>query len=199
MKQKNEYKKASLGYGPWKEGAGQRLTTAAINEKVPVYVLWSPQNEACCVGPKTTPVPGIVLGRIITTRGTLPDHPRVSMKTIAWDGKLFMALNTGLLVVRESEFDLWYRREKAKGRWPSQLSRLKKSGRPSKRNEALINTIKVAMGEKISIAALRRRLLASGHSAVPSQDTLERLVDELYRETGDAIFLRNKRLRRKRS
>jgi hypothetical protein len=50
--------------------------------------------------------------------------------------------------------------------------------------------------EVITIAELRQ-LVASGLSNVPSEDTLARLVDQLYRETGNVKFLRRQRDRRK--
>ncbi len=56
----------------------------------------------------------------------------------------------------------------------------------------------VAMRErKTSIPRLRRHLLELGHSDVPSEDTLARLVDELYTETGEPAFRRAKRSRQK--
>jgi len=42
-------------------------------------------------------------------------------------------------------------------------------------------------------------LVASGHSEVPSQDTLARLVDHLHSETGEAGLLRITRVRRKQT
>ena len=134
-------------------------------------------------------------------RGSLPDHPRASMKAAGGDGKLFRSLNTGLLLVRRSEFDVWYQRERAKNRWPSQRSTSKqRDGRPSVQTDELRTAVINAMRErKTSIAALRRRLVGSGRADIPSLDTLERLVDQLYRETGEAEFFRMKRARRKRT
>jgi hypothetical protein len=50
---------------------------------------------------------------------------------------------------------------------------------------------------KVTIAELRRRLVRSGRTDAPSEDTLARVVDELYCETGDAVFRRPKRAPRK--
>jgi hypothetical protein len=52
---------------------------------------------------------------------------------------------------------------------------------------------------KDPISALHRMLVASGHSEVPSQDTLARLVYHLHNETGEAGFFRITRVRRKQT
>jgi hypothetical protein len=185
-------------FGPWKERAGQHLTLAALNEQIPIYVFGRPQVEAGRPRPEMTQVPGAVLGRLIKIRSSFPDHPRASMKAVGGNGELYRALNTGVLIVRTSDFDAWYRRERQKGRWPSQRSRLKKEGRPSRQTDELRNAVTAIVREgKISIAELRRRLIASGRTDIPSEDTLARAVDQLYRETGEAIFRRPKRARRK--
>jgi hypothetical protein len=199
QKFKWQYRKASVGFGPWKEKAGQCLRSAAIDGKVHVYVFGTPQSEIGDLSPEITPVPAAVLHRLIPMRGSLPDHPRASMKAAGGDGKLFRSLNTGLLLVRRSEFDAWCQRERAKHRWPSQRSTSKqRDGRPSVQTDELRTAVINAMRErKTSIAALRRRLVGSGRADIPSLDTLERLVDQLYRETGEAEFFRMKRARRK--
>jgi hypothetical protein len=200
QKFKRKYKKASIGFGPWRQEAARRLTMAAINGKVPAYVFGSPQVDTGRPGPEMTLVPKLVLGQLILIRGSLPDHPRVSMKSAGGDGKLYRALNTGLLLVRQREFEAWYRRERSKGRWHSQQSRSRAvQGRPSKQTEALRNAISNIMREGASsIAELRRRLIDSGRNDVPSPDTLGRLVDKLFAETGEREFLRIKRARRNR-
>jgi hypothetical protein len=188
----------SVTFGPWKEKAGQCLTLAAVNEQIPVYVFGQPQAEAGRPGPELTRVPGAVLKRLIKPRGCLPDHPRVSMRAVENDGQLFRALNTGLLIVRKSEFDAWYQREHRKGKWPSQRGKSKKEGRPSHQTDGLRNAVAAIMqAGKITIAELRRRLVSSGRTDVPSEDTLARVVDELYRETGEARFRRHRRGRAK--
>lgn len=118
------------------------------------------------------------------------------MRAVEKDGQLFRALNTGLLIVRKSEFDAWYQREHRKGKWPSQRGKSKKEGRPSHQTDGLRNAVAAIMQEgKITIAELRRRLVSSGRTDVPSEDTLARVVDELYRETGEARFRRHRRAR----
>lgn len=72
----------------------------------------------------------------------------------------------------------------------------KKEGRPSQQTDGLRNAVAAIMQEgKITTAELRRRLVSSGRTDVPSEDTLARVVDELYRETGEARFRRRKRAR----
>src|SRR2546430_202195 len=83
-------KRASIGFGPWREQAGQCLTAAVKNGRLAVYVFAEPQalfkSRALArrspqeLEPVTVPVS--VLARLSTTRGSLPDHPiRPSIKT----------------------------------------------------------------------------------------------------------------------
>ena len=140
------------------------------------------------IEPVAVPVP--VVKRLIASRGSLPDHPiRPSMQTAKGNEKLYALLVVGSLVVRASDFDVWYQSERAKGRWPSQRSKEKKNGRPTRQTEALGNAVLALVNDlkwngKDGITTLHRLLVASGRSDVPSQDTLARLVDHLYRETG---------------
>jgi hypothetical protein len=199
---KPEHKRGgSLGFGPWKEEAGKLLRTAATEGKLPVYISGVSQPTINNSDPQPVVLPTAVLSRMIPTRGGLSDHPiRISLKIAGGDQKIMKLLQVGLLLVRAEEFNKWYRLERAKGKWPSQRSRLKRrEGRPSKLTDALKKAIFAAMREqKISIAELRRRLVASGRTDVPSLDTLERMVDQLYRETGEPVLRRTRRFRRKR-
>ena len=122
--------KASIGFGPWREQAGQRLTAAVKKGRLAVYVFAEPQalfkRRALAqrspqeLEPVTVPVS--VVARLISTRGSLPDHPiRPTIKTAEGDA-------VGVLVIRASDFDVWYRSDRAKGKWPSQRSRLKLGG-----------------------------------------------------------------------
>lgn len=209
---KHTSQKASVGFGPWREQAGQNLRAAAVNGELAIYVVAKPKvpskNRALTRRSpgETEPavVPLNVLKRLPTSRGGLPDHPiRPSIKTAEGNEMLFALLTVGLLVVRESDFDVWYRSERAKGKWASQRSRSKsRNGRPTKQTEALKNVIlaRVRAGEwsgKNSITMLHRLLVDSGRSDVPSPDTLARLVDQLFGETGEPELLRIVRVRRK--
>jgi hypothetical protein len=149
----------SVGFGPWKEKAGRCLALAGVTEAISIYVFGYPQAETGRPGPEIMRVPGAVLSRLIKVRGTFPDHPRASMKAVAGNGELYRAINTGLLVVRRTEIDVWYRQERGKGRWPSQHHRLKKQGRPSQQTEVLKNAVTTVVQEgRITVAELRRRL-----------------------------------------
>jgi hypothetical protein len=204
-------KKASIGFGPRRERAGQCLTAAVTKGKLAVYVLAEPraiENRALARrsprewAPVT--VPASVLARLRTTRGSLPDHAiRPSIKTAEGDVKLLGLLTVGVLNIRARDFDAWYRSERAKGKWPSQRSRLKiASGRPTKQVERVRKAVIELVHDgkwsgKASIAKLHRLLIASGGFEVPSPDTLARLVEQLHAETGEAEFFRAKRTRRK--
>jgi hypothetical protein len=211
---KQDYKKLSVGFGPWREKAGRRLRVAAVKGKLVIYVLASPRVRSAdhdLTGvsptkpePEAVPVP--VIKRLILSRGSLPDHSiRPTIKTAEGDEKLFASLASGQLVVQASDFEDWYQSECTRGRWPSQRSKSKVSeGRPTKQTEALRNAVLALIRDhkwngKDPISELQRLLVASGRSEVPSQDTLARLVDHLRSETGEAELLRIPRRRRKQT
>jgi len=118
--------------------------------------------------------------------------------------KLLRLLTLGVLLVRASEFDRWYRSERAKGKWHSQRSRSTAAvGRPAKLSHGIRSAIIALVRDskwsaEDGIAKLRRLLCASGRYDVPSPDTLARVVDELHHETGEPEYFRPKRSRRKR-
>jgi hypothetical protein len=195
-------RKVSLGFGPWVQEAGKRLRAAASEGKVVVYIFVGAQTSESNLDPNPVVLPTVVLSRLIPARESLPDRAiRPSLRIAGGDTKLFRLLQFGVLLVRAKEFSDWYRSERAKGRWPSQRSRRKRTeGRPSKQTESLRNAIKSDMREeKTSIAAARRRLVAMGRSDLPSEDTLARLVDQFYMETGEPEFRRTKRSRRQQT
>jgi hypothetical protein len=211
---KRRFKKTSVGFGPRREQAGQRFRAAAMQGRLVVYVVARPQAPSKnCTLPRRSPVeieplvvPANVLKRLLTSRGGLPDHPlRPSIKTADGNDRLFALLTAGFLVVLESDFIVWYRQERAKGKWASQRSRSKiGNGRPTKQTEGIRNAVLAlvrdgAWSGKASIATLHRLLVTSGRSNVPSVDTLARLANQLHRETGDPGLLRIARATRKRS
>ena len=201
LKRDKKHRNASIGFGPWKEHAGERIRTAAIEGKLQVYVFVSPQSPPSGNDPEPQVLPAKVLERLFAPRQTIPDHAwRPTLKTTGGDQKLLASLLRGILLVRAKEFDRWYRSQRAKGRWPSQRSKVKRpEGRPSVQTEPLRNAILGAMMDcPVNIAALHRHLVDIGHASVPSVDTLSRVVDQLYRETGDPKLRRIKRVRRKR-
>jgi hypothetical protein len=199
---KTTFKKQSIGYGPWREEAGKRLTAAVLNGELTVYCTNSNGQIEDGKDFLTRPtvaavVPVNVLKNLITVRGSLPDHAiRPSKKTTGGDIKLLSLLITGVLVVDARDFDIWYRSERRRHKWPSQQSTTKViKGRPTKQTEALKNAVLrlVYAGNwcrNDGIPKLHRLLASSGRSGVPSPDTLARLVVELHRATGNRNLLR---------
>jgi hypothetical protein len=188
--------KLSVGFGPWRQRAGESITRAAVEGKLRVYVTYESQQPVS--------VPPNVLGRLGTSRGYLRDKAiRLSLKACERDERLFMLLKTGHLVIKKDEFQNWYQTEYKKGKWASQRSRLKpRIGRPTKQSSELRTAILALVNEgawnaRASIKQLKRLLVRRGHDAT-SGDTLARLVDELHGETGDVRLRRAKRVRRKR-
>jgi hypothetical protein len=59
-------KKASIGFGPWREAAGRRLTAAARQGKLAVYVAADAERLAQCV-----PAPRRYSGAIVVPKGVL--------------------------------------------------------------------------------------------------------------------------------
>ena len=210
---KQSYKDVSVGFGRWGEKAGRLLRVAAVKGKLAIYVLAKNQIRSdghdltvdASAKPEPASVPVSVIERLIRSRGSLPDQPiRPSMQTAEGNEKLFAMLTVGLLVVRASDFEDWYHSERAKGRWPSQRTKTKKNGRPTRQTEANENAILALVNDlkwsgKDGIAALHRLLIASGRSDVPSQDTVARLVDQLHAKTGDIKLLRVARVRQKQT
>src|SRR5258705_6360018 len=147
---KRKQKKLSLGFGRWREKSGKRIRTAAVKWKLAIYVLARPEVRseddrlAECSSEKIEPVavPVPVVKRLIASRGSLPDHPiQPSMQTAKGNEKLYALLVVGSLVVRASDFDVWYQSERAKVRWPSQRSKEKKNERTTRQTEALGNAV----------------------------------------------------------
>ena len=190
--------KKTIGFGPRRDYAGQRLTKAALNGELRIYV--ANESEAGELFEHTI-VPVEILKRLITVRETLPDHPiRLSRKIAIENAKLFALLRTGVLVVDETEFKAWYRSGWGKHKWPSQRSSLKaRRGRPTKQSDALRNAILTIVkgGRWHRKDGIRKlgTLLADVHT--PSDDTLERLVIEMSRETGNQALWRKPRKRRR--
>jgi len=211
---KREYNRASIGFGPWRESAAQCFRAAAVDGDLAIYVRAGPQRRSkarhvkqrLSPDPDPVPVPTSVLKRLIRSREGLPDHPiRPTLKTAEGNETLWALLISGVLVVRKSEFLGWYRAERAKGRWASQRASVgRRSGRPTKRTGSLRKAVLAlvwdgAWSGKDSFTKLRRLLLASAHSDVPSADTLARLVRRLHRETGEPELFRRARVKRSRT
>jgi len=199
--------KLSVGFGPQREQAGRIVTAAALKGELTVYLLADSRSgsetRGVGNGANLVVIPQQVLQALLKPRGSLPDHAiRPSLQTAAGDVRLLKALSRDTLVVGASEFDAWYRKERRKGRWPSQHSRSKQIGRPSKQTDALKSAIVALVNDnkwsgKVGLKELHRLLKASGD--VPAPDTLSRLVDRLHRETGMPELRRIKRPRSRRA
>ena len=182
-------------FGPWRVQARKRLTQVAVKGELQVYALTE--------GAVPVPVPKEVLAAIPKPRGGLSDVPyRLTLRKVLDAGgteRLFAILTRGHLALREAEFAAWYRGERGRGKWASQKSRSKaRGGRPTKQTERLSSWIlKLVEDERWRadkpITLLRHLLTASIGPAIPSDDTLARLVDNLFRETGEPGLRRNRR------
>ena len=204
---KREKPRLSVGWGSWRERAGAALRSAILEGKLSVYARPTIDAEAGeplggQISDLTTIVPVSVFQRLITPRGIPTDHPyRPTLATVGNDSKLLARLLSGVLVLRKVEFDKWFKRELAKGRWPSQVTRQKTPfGRPTKQTDTITAAILGLVNgrewdARLAVAALRQSLMSQGRDDVPSPDTLARMVDRLYRETGDPRLRRSRRSR----
>jgi hypothetical protein len=173
-------KKLSVGHAPWWEQAGRRLWSAAVEGELTIYVVGGPHaqsTEAGSMTPETfqaVTLPVNAVKRLKTPRGVLLDRPiQPTLRTAVGDEKLFALLTDGFLVVRASDFSIWYRSERAKGKWASQRSKSKvRNGRPTTQTEGLRNAVLVLVRDlkwrgKDGIMTLHDLLVASGRSDVP--------------------------------
>jgi hypothetical protein len=206
-------KKASIGFGPWREQVGRRLTDAVRQGGLAVYVAVDPQRSvqhivaAQHLSVEPIVVPTNIVNRLIASRGTLPDDPiRPTLATTNGDEKLLAMLSVGVLLVRADEFERWYGSERTKSKWASQRSTTKSLvGRPTRQTPAIRNAVLAFARERRwtgehGVTELRRLLIAAGRTDVPSTDTLTRMVDQMHRETGEpALFRKGKARRRTRA
>jgi hypothetical protein len=192
--------------------AAKSLTAAALEGKLRIYVVADPKLAPSIDHPRAAPpptkdpiaVPTSALRRLITWRSLLPDraiHPTI--KTACGDLNLYVLLSIGMLIVQEREFKRWYRSEKSRGKWPSQRSRSNRSrGRPTKQTDLLKKQVLAlvrdqAWSARDGIAKLRQILIDGGHLELPSSDTLERFIRQLYTETGNPRLFRKPRVKKK--
>ena len=181
---KKSYCKMSVGYGPWRERAWGYLREAVQDGKLKVYIDFPPHPLKL--------IPINVVNRLITPRGTIPDHAiRPTYRTVDKDAKLLVALINGTLVIRSSDFRDCYLSLREERKWASQRTSLKpRNGRPPKQANKARNMILRMLDanewdRQAGILELHRMLSASGDVDLPSPDTLARLADQLYRETGN--------------
>lgn len=205
--------KTSVGFGARRTYAAQPVTAAVRHGNLRVYLVADPNLGPNIDRPKwpvastqePVSVPTDVLRRLIAPRDMLPDHALCpTLKAAGGDSNIYVLLRVGALVVQERELEDWYRSQRSRGRWPSQQSRSKRiPGRPTKQTESLKNAVLTLVRDQAwrardGIAKLRSLILERGEAKdVPSADTLERLVSRLYLETGDPVFHRVPRVRKK--
>lgn len=212
-KVKKAHRKESIGLACWRERAAERLSAAARTGELAVSLLARPRvlpeqygmERYVAADREATVVPLEVVRRLLTSRGGLTDHPiRPTRRTAGGNKKLLRSLAAGILVIQETDFTPWRDAERAKGEWLTQRSSSKpRMGRPSKQTARLEEAIRARIHDggwngKKSIASLHRMLVADGVHAVPSPDTLERMVDKRWEEKGEIGFARKKRRPRKR-
>jgi hypothetical protein len=189
---KKIYPQASIGWGEHKEKASAVVNTAIMagDLAVNVFTVSGPDRMG-----RPLPVPVEVLGRLIRTRGGLPDHairpPITLLRNKLVTPQLFAALSSSALSVQQAEFQAWYQTQKSRGRWHSQRgSKKPRTGRPSKQTDELLISIRARVAERTwsapdGIAKLAKLLVSKG---TPKRNTLRRAVDQLYEETGDPQY-----------
>jgi hypothetical protein len=193
----------SVGFGPRKENAAAVLRADALQGTLPVFVRAS--ATALAEGRSrvaTQRVPPELLKRLLPIRGGLPDHPTHLRRRAAADSQsddnLIVLLQHGELVVRRSDFSDWYTQRRRQGLWPSQANRVgRRRGKPTKDTEALRGAILAAVHDDAwratdGMPKLRSLLIERGQEPL-SCDTLERVVDKLYRLMGETALRRSVR------
>jgi hypothetical protein len=198
---KTNLPRLSVGFGPRRQEAAARLYHALVAGELPVYVEFRPETSDR-PEPQFLPVGPTIVKSLPRSRSGLPDRavrvPASLLSTGAIDGDLLRALSAGRLLLRRSEFENWYARERERGRWPSQRGRQQRRvGRPSKR--AVLHDAIVALvyadrwdGNKNTVAELAAMLAETGAPPV-SHDTVARAVDHLFQQLGDERLRRRTR------
>jgi hypothetical protein len=200
----------SIGWGPQKEDAAERIYEAIVQGQLSVFVLPTSTDDE--MHRSHLQVPLGVLKRMIRTRGGLPDHAIQPLRIFAKDpitDELRVALLQSALNLRRREFDAWYEAARKKRNWPSHEKQRSlpdqhpcakpPMGRPSKQSDlrtpilALVNKGRWCARQKIADLV---RLLKS-KEIIATRDTLSRTVDQLFKETGEQAYRRRVRRRSK--
>jgi hypothetical protein len=198
---KKDLPRLSVGFGPRQQEAAARLYDAMVGGEVTVYVEFYPEPSDQ-LQTRLLSVAPAVLEALPRSRGGLPDRVRVPtslLRTGAVNGQLFRALSSGRLLLRRSEFENWYGRERDRGRWPSQHGRKQSLGGRPRKQTALRDLILGIVnsgrwnGNNDTIAALAAMLAEGRDGPSVSHDTVARAVDHLFRERGDERLRRRTR------
>jgi hypothetical protein len=204
--------KSRLGFGPRHDRVQAVLKKACLSGKLKLYVAVDDSRcdkrlRAVPAWPKKpVPLPENLLEHVfITVDGRMPANFAIRPRREAvGSDRMFALLQCGQIVLRESEFRRWLKPERRKRKWPSQraLANVRRGvGRPRKQ----------AIRLKILILGLARegawdgrrplmelhRMLAEKMESLPSVDTIGRVVDEAFAETGAPELRRRRRIRRK--
>lgn len=215
LKDRHETGKRDGGFAPRRKSVSKSLNKAFLAGNLALCVMADKAafreryKQVPTWAEKPIPLPTELLGCIFVG----DDHGRIPAtfairpsRKLAGSDRLFAVLNCPhQLVVREVDFRRWLRSERRKGRWPSQgrayaTPKRNPVGRPRKLNPALKVAILSAGQENTwngarPISELHRFLVSRGVN-VPSVDTLARLVDALFAETGEPWLRRRRRVRR---
>jgi len=198
----------SINWGPWNEKAAAIIRQAAIAGSLPIYFVPRRRREeaASTAAEKPNLVPAAALKLVIPSRQGLPDHPTRLIRPEASNGELSewrWNLAGSKLLIETTAFENWYRAEKQKGKWPSQLKRLApKPGRPRVADVWVSRILNLIDGKlwcaRQPISHLKELLrqkpiVIALSEAPPSDDSLARIVDDIFEKTGDSRFFRLRR------
>jgi hypothetical protein len=183
----------SVDFGLQRREAKAKIRKDATAGKLVVYAFGADSNEPQIVYPE-------ILDCMICVRGGLPDHVGrlVSFETLVPAHRvLYHAIRGSVLALNEREFERWQAAERKKGKWPSQRSKkhiTKSRGRPRAADDDLRANILVCLRDEKwtgcdGIPALRKILADIPRINLPSEDTLARIVRDLYVETGESGLL----------
>jgi hypothetical protein len=200
-KLKKKQPRLSVGVEDRRKKAAKAILTVVLKGGLSVFVF----DRSIADGARPIVVPIDVLRLMPKIRDGLPDRPVRPpfnlMRDRMVEPDLFAALSTSSFHSSRLEFDVWYKREKRKGRWLSQReSGQPRLGRPSKITSELLESITARRAENswcasYGIAALVRLLVSKG---APNRNLLRRAVQQLFEETGDPAYRVVPRKRAKR-
>jgi hypothetical protein len=203
--------KRALDFGPRRDHVVAALREAFLSGKLTLFVVLDKRRWGSRPVPdwanNPTPVPKELLGHVfISVKGRMPgDFAIRPGRKAAGSDRMFVLASYGRLIVRDCDFRRWLALEKRKRRWPSQRktpARTKRGvGRPRRQESRLKNRIQRVVSEgawngQRPLTELRRMLSREGEG-MPSVDTIGRLVDESFAETGKPGLRRHHRRRRR--
>ena len=191
----------SVGLASRMQDAKANILNATLKGKLRVYRL---KPHAIAI----QPMERNALSRLIPVRGGLPDYVghlvRANNKT-AREEDAAEDLRDSILLLHRREFEDWREAERSKKKWPSQNASTPKPGRPKISRELWTRLITGLVDQKkwrrsLGVPALRRKLHnVSDARPVPSEDTLTRIISDMYVLTQNPkIRLSDKRLHLKK-